>query len=263
MNAQGLERRDAALTIAADDAELIRTAMRFSRQLAGGVTHDLNSTLQCVGDALFAIREDTRALVDAESADVAGLSAALEASLALADEAFDRLGVIARVVPELIPQVTEGARPVNLMRELQDIAALTRPLWKNRIDLSVEIASSSEPFACVWWVVGVAATRMVMAAAELSPRVPTGAPMPRTVLSGLQRGTNAEICVRVSRLSSGSMRTIDAMQSDAPDADATLTLCAKRLGAEFERSDIEPGVSETVFRFPIQCDTALSQSPFA
>jgi len=38
----------------AEHAALLRAAMQTGRTLAGGVTHDLNSALQILGDSLYA-----------------------------------------------------------------------------------------------------------------------------------------------------------------------------------------------------------------
>ena len=261
-----IERHARAISDSATTAELLLAAVRIGRQLAGAVTHDLNSALQCVGDAVFAIREDTRGVADPQSEGAGVSPESVDASLALADDAFERLIAIARMVPELVPLVPHASdepTTVDVSRELRDIAALTRSVWKNRIELSVDFSSDDEPFACIWWVARVAATRMVMLAAESEPKVGSGAPRPTVVLSSSQQAANVELRVRVSRPSSDAALSMAANEPITfTISDATLTLCAERLGGELERSQVQPGVMETVFRFPIQRDATPFESPF-
>src|SRR3954469_18032947 len=94
--------REICAAAKAEHAALLRAAMQTGRTLAGGVTHDLNSALQILGDSLYAIRDDTQTLIGGAPLASGEAQASLTASLKLADDAFDRLSAITRVVPDLV-----------------------------------------------------------------------------------------------------------------------------------------------------------------
>ena len=157
----------------AEHAALLRAAMQTERTLVGGVTHDLNSALQILGDSLYAIKDDTQALLRAAPQASDETTASLSSSLALADDAFGRITAITRVVPGLVVTPNDDTGPVNVEAELCAIVALTRHHWKHRLNVLVDIPTPFAPFWCKWWIVRLAAMRLVMLAAESQQRAPS------------------------------------------------------------------------------------------
>src|SRR5436305_10134527 len=84
-----------------EHAALLRAAMQTGGAVASGVTHDLNSALQILGDSLYAIRDDTQTLIQEDKGASSEARASVDASLKLADDALARLSGIAKVVSNL------------------------------------------------------------------------------------------------------------------------------------------------------------------
>jgi hypothetical protein len=233
-----------------DDIALLEAAMGSGRGIAGGITHDLNSALQCLGDALFAIRDDAQIALEngTTGADVA--MASLAPSLSLADEAFSRISSLALVIPNLVPRVGEETGPIKLEAELQGLVALTRHHWRNRIHILIEIEPEIRPFWCAWWIVRLATVRLLLAAIE-SQRAAAGhvgrEDLPRVRIVATQHENMVSLRVF------GDGRPIDPSRpaTTGDELDAILLLCARRLGGDVRTITNDAGAVETVFRFPV------------
>ena len=239
-----------------DDLALLQAAMGSGRQIAGGITHDLNSALQCLGDALFAIREDIQTAMDrgAESGDLS--MATLGPSLRVADDAFHRLANTALTIPTLIPRLVEETGPISLGAELVGLVALTSHRWRNRVQVLVEVDPTVSPFWCTWWVARLAALRLLLNGIEAlrGRTVPSGQETPCLRLVGSQQAEIVELRLCVERNG--------AVVSDLEDLDPTLVVCAKRLGGDVGTIANAAGGIETVFRFPVH-RTPSTGSPLA
>src|SRR5436305_15005753 len=102
-----------------EHAALLRAAMQTGGAVARGVTHDLNSALQILGDSLYAIRDDTQTLIGHATADTHEARANIAASLKLADDAFTRISAITQVVPNIAITPTDDVGPILIEAELR------------------------------------------------------------------------------------------------------------------------------------------------
>ena len=234
--------RDMHAATKAEHAALLRAAMQTGQTLAGGVTHDLNSALQILGDSLFAIKDDTKTLI--RSKRVSGeAQKSLASSLELADEAFDRIKAITRVVPNLVVGSGDETGPIHVEAELKAIVALTRHHWNNRLDVVVDVAPSIPQFWCKWWIARLAAMRMVMLAADSKAYAPRNAVPPTLTVGGLMDGEHFELSVTVEP---------SAVESIVSSADSVMTLCAKNLGGEITSGVAPSGASFVSLRFGVR-----------
>jgi len=237
------DREMSAASKAEHDA-LLNAAMQTGRTLAGGITHDLNSALQILGDSLYSIKDDTKTLIRAARAS-GETQKNLASSLELADEAFDRIKAITRVVPTLVGSGEETG-PILVEAELRAIVALTRHHWKNRLNVVVDVPSPVPHFWCKWWVARLAAMRMVMLAAESQTPAPRNANpdvLPVLTISGVM---DAE-CFALSVYLETS-----AGEAIASPTDSVMTLCAESLHGEIGMSVTPAGGSSLSLRYPVR-----------
>ena len=238
----------------AEHAALLRAAMQTGRTLAGGVTHDLNSALQILGDSLYAIKDDTKTLI--RSARPSGESQKnLASSLELADEAFDRIKEITRVVPNLIVGSGDEIGPILVEAELRAIAALTRHHWKNRLNVVVDVQDEIPRFWCKWWVARLAAMRLVMLAGELRAQESHDTSpddLPTFTISGHVDGDRFALSV--------SLESSDGESTLSPN-DSVLTLCAKSLGGEIHSASTAAAGSISL-RYPVRLERTLNETRY-
>jgi len=242
---------------AQDDSALLRDAMGSSRSLAGGITHDLNSALQALGDALFAVRDDTQNAVDGNAASELSM-ATFAPSLGLADDAFHRLCSLALAVPHVVPSVAEENGPIKLGMKIPMLVSLIRHQWRNRVQILVEIDSSVGSFWCTWWVARLAILRLLMTSIEAARTFREGADadeLPRLRITATQMEQTLEI-----RAIGGSAAGTNGV-AEHGDRDATLVLCAKRLEGNVRTETNAAGVTETVLRFPVLAAPAAGSAP--
>jgi hypothetical protein len=247
------DRKTSAAGKAEHDA-LLRAAVQTGRTLAGGVTHDLNSALQILGDSLYAIRDDTQTLMRESPRTSGDATASLAASLKLADDAFDRISAITRVVPNLVVASGDDSGPILVEAELRAVVALTRHHWKNRLAVSVEIPTPIPQFRCRWWIARLAAMRMVMLAAESHQRSPNNfnaERLPVLRLSGVVDGDRFALQMILER--SGD-------QSEITTTDSVVELCAKCLSGEVITAATSSGASLTTLQYPVRLSAAPSES---
>jgi hypothetical protein len=242
---------EANVSTKAEHATLLRAAMQTGKTLAGGVTHDLNSALQILGDSLYAIKDDTRTLI--RSAGASGEDQRnIASSLELADEAFDRIKAITRVVPNLIVGSGDEVGPIHVEAELRAIAALTHHHWKNRLSVVVDVSAPIPPFWCRWWIARLAAMRLVMLAGESQPFASAkrnAEPLPTLTITGAMEGPwfALGMCIEPS--------TGDFI---LPPTDSVMTLCANSLGGEIQSVGIATGGAFVSLRYPVR----LAPTPF-
>jgi len=230
----------------AEHAALLRAALQTGRTVAGGVTHDLNSALQILGDSLYAIRDDTQTLTQGARTVQSDAQASLAASLKLADDAFDRISAITRIVPDLAVPAPDDSGPILVEAELRAIVALTRHHWKNRLNVIVDVPLAVPQFWCRWWMVRFAAVRMVMLAAETRQRAPSNLSADR--LPALR------ISTRLDDDRFDLQMVLDVAESgpSMPPADSVLALCARCLGGEITSASTPAGGSRISLQFPVR-----------
>jgi hypothetical protein len=231
-----------------DDSALLRDAMGSSRSLAGGITHDLNSALQALGDALFAVRDDAQTALDDTAAGERSM-ATFAPSLGLADDAFHRLCSLALAVPHLVPSVAEENGPIKLDMKIPMLVSLIRHQWRNRVQILVEIDSSVGSFWCTWWVARLAILRLLMTSIEAARTGRDGADLaelPRLRITATQTEQTLEI-----RAIGGAGAAHNDRVAEPNDLDATLVLCVKRLKGDVRTETNAAGIMETVLRFPV------------
>jgi hypothetical protein len=229
----------------AEHAALLRAAMQAGKTVAGGVTHDLNSALQILGDSLYAIRDDTQTLIGAAPRVSGEARTSLIASLRLADDAFERLSAITEVVPNLAMVPPDDAGPIFVEAELLAIVALTRHHWKNRLNVVVDIPTPVPQFWCRWWIVRLAAMRMVMLAADTKQRAPSNfnaERLPMLRITGLLNDGRFELQMVVDHA---------AGEAGITSSDSVLTLCAKCLSGSITATPT-PGGSRTSLQYPVR-----------
>jgi hypothetical protein len=236
---------------AAEYAALLHAAMFSGRQLAGGVTHDLNSTLQCLGDALYAIREDIHVVQHGSPSNVVAHESLAE-SLQLADDAFRKMTDASRLMAGLVPRVADEDGPIHLGREIPGLVSLTWHHWRHRLEIETHVAADVVPFWCPWWVARLGVVRLVLIAIE-SQRTTSGSfsraePRPFRLVASMR---NEWVEIRASF--SADVETLEraATPDGAGSIDPVLTLCAKRLGGGVTMLVTPTGI-ETVFRFPVR-----------
>jgi len=237
----------------AEHAALLRAAMQTGRTLVGGVTHDLNSALQILGDSLYAIKDDTQALLRAAPSVSDETTESLSSSLALADDAFSRITAITRVVPGLVVTPNDESGPINVEAELCAVVALTRHHWKHRLNVLIDMPTPFAPFWCKWWIVRLAAMRMVMLASESQQRAPSkynADRLPTLRITGVLDTDSFELrmCLEQAPLDSTTMA-----------ADSVLTLCAKCLNGSIEIVAAH-GSSLTSIRYPVRLTSAPTEA---
>lgn len=126
------------------------------------------------------------------------------------------------------PSVTAHSGPILVEAELRAIVALTHNHWKNRLDVSVEVPDVMPQFWCRWWIVRLAAMRMVMLAAESQPEAPSTVAanhLPSLRVIGKLDGARFELHMHLDR---------PAGRSTHAPVDSILALCAKSLDGEIE-----------------------------
>jgi len=236
--------RDINAATKAEHAALLRAAMQTGRTLAGGVTHDLNSALQILGDSLYAIKDDTRTLI--RSANASGQEQRnISSSLELADEAFDRIKAITRVVPNLVVGSGDETGPIQVEAEFRAIAALTHHHWRNRLNVVVDVSTPMPEFWCKWWIARLAAMRLVMLAAESQSFAPGKSDvkrLPTLTITGAIDGPWFELGVSVE---------LPPNDFVVPPADSVMTLCANSLGGEIQ-SVVTSAGSFVALRYPVR-----------
>lgn len=240
---------------------LLQAAMRAGRQVAGGVAHDLNSALQCLGDALFVLREDLQRLgVDSPAAESA--VQALTATLGHADSAFERLRDTTRIVPHLIPGLADETGPVDLGTELRAVVATTRHHWKGRLEISVEAQAIDAPFWCTWWIARLAMQRMLLLAvdAQQSTPSPTRLRPMRLRLIGTRAGDEVEVRA-VLDVAPPDEPADDVVTPNAGvGLDSVLCLCATHLRGEVTAEFATP--FDVAFRFPVRSGPTINRVGF-
>jgi hypothetical protein len=239
-----------------EHAALLRAAMQTGRTLAGGVTHDLNSALQILGDSLYSIKDDTRTLIRAAQA-TGEAQKNLASSLELADEAFDRIRTITRVVPNLVVGSAEDAGPILVEAELRAIVALTRHHWRNRLNVVVDVPPPIPQFWCKWWIARLAAMRMMMLAGESQTCAPSNANrelLPTLMITGAMNADWFELGVSVER---------SAGEPIVSPTDSVMTLCAKSLGGEIDWSVTPSGGSFVSLCYPVRLVPTPSVARYA
>lgn len=242
-----------------DDSALLRDAMGSSRSLAGGITHDLNSALQALGDALFAVRDDTQNALDNDAGSELSM-AMLAPSLGLADDAFHRLCSLALAVPHLVPSVAEESGPIKLGTEMPMLVSLIRHHWRNRVQVFVEIDSNVGPFWCTWWVARLAILRLLMTSIEAARAFGGNAEreeLPRLRIIATRQEQTLEVRAIGNAKAGDENRT--TVRHD--DLDPTLVLCAERLAGSVRTITNDAGIVETVLRFPILAMPAMDSAP--
>jgi hypothetical protein len=242
-----------------DDSALLRDAMGSSRSLAGGITHDLNSALQALGDALFAVRDDAQIALDGDAASELSM-ATFAPSLGLADDAFHRLCSLALAVPHLVPSVAEENGPIKLGMKIPMLVSLIRHHWRNRVQIHVEIDPGVGTFWCTWWVARLAILRLLMTSIEASRTSREGAEqeeLPRLRITAMR----TEQTLEVRAIGGVSPPDDSPIVARRDHLDPTLLLCAERLGGEVRMETNASGIMETVLRFPILAEPAAGGAP--
>lgn len=235
-----------------EDVALLHAAMHSGREIAGAITHDLNSALQCLGDALFAIREDLQCAADNRPNGTGMPIGALASSLRLADDSLQRLTEVTRTIPSLVPQLAEETGPISLGTELLSLVALTWHHWRNRVHVLVEVEPSTGSFWCNWWVARLAALRMLLDAIDAQPARAgeySRRELPRIRVVAAMKGEDVELRVSSEPFNERAGETGPAAGRNEPDP--VLMLCARRLGG-IVRMTNDLGCAETAIRFPVR-----------
>ncbi len=237
----GLAQGDANIDLA-----LLQAVVWMERRLVGGVTHDLNSALQCLGDALSSIRQDVMQVMnDAGSARRIG-SGELATSLRLANEAYERLSSVSVAVPNLAARVADETGPINLSLELLNIVALTSHEWRGRVQVVVDAEPNTAPFWCRWWVARLAILRLFIATID-AHRDARGDELARLHLAGTRREDVVEIRIWIE----GGKGARELRERAGQAEDAVLSLCVQRLEGTLVTAAGADGGRETIIRFPI------------
>jgi hypothetical protein len=143
------------------------------------------------------------------------------------------------------PSVADHSGPILVEAELRAVVALTHNQWKNRLDVSVEVPDVMPQFWCRWWIVRLAAMRMVMLAAESEREAPSTATangLPSLHIIGKLDGARFELQMR-----------LEGRPDRAPTAtvDSVLGLCAKSLDGAIETIDAGAGTVITSLSCPV------------
>ncbi|HEY4129277.1 MAG TPA: hypothetical protein VGM50_01570 [Gemmatimonadaceae bacterium] len=228
------------------DFALLQAVAWMERRIVGGVAHDLNSALQCLGDSLSSIRQDVMQVMNDPAAVRRVASGELATSMRLANEAFDRLNAVAVAVPNLAARVADETGPINLGLELLNIVALTAHEWRGRAQVVVDAEPNTAPFWCRWWVARLAILRLLLATIDAhgDARGDESAPLH---LAGTRRDDIVEIRVWVDGTSGAREFRERAGHSD----DAVLGLCIQRLEGSLVTGIGANGARETIVRFPV------------
>jgi signal transduction histidine kinase len=242
----------------AAEVALLQATIQSSRQISCGLTHDLNAALDALSDALFAIRDDAERGVAARERSepheaAPEESSDLATSLRLADEAYERLAHVARVLPGLVLPTSDQVGPVNLTAELLDLVGLTWHYWHDHVDVVVEIDPAVEPFWCAWWIVRHVALRLLVSAiATQRARAEDTrcAVASRVRLVGTQQ--DAEIVLRVVCEPPAMEELVVSRLTVEPELDPLLVACATRLGGTLTAESTPGGRSQSTLRFPVQ-----------
>jgi nitrogen-specific signal transduction histidine kinase len=134
-----------------------------TRRVAAGLTHELNSALQCLGDALFTLDEAQAEIVSTRIGDI-------RESLRIAEDACSRLTEVAQSVAELVPPISHQERTVSLAGELRRVGELTRHFWKNTFNLVVSVEPGLGPIRCDWWAIRQVIVRLILDACDTASR---------------------------------------------------------------------------------------------
>jgi nitrogen-specific signal transduction histidine kinase len=120
----------------ADDRALHVQLLQSSRQMARGLSHDVNSALQILSHAVFVLDGSlagVRASCPAELADeVCEAAERMEA-------AFSRLKDLSRTLAELVPPLSADGGPVTLQIEIPLVVALTKHEWRQHAEISLYV----------------------------------------------------------------------------------------------------------------------------
>jgi hypothetical protein len=229
------------------EALLVESA-RATRTLVASLTHSLNSSLQVLGDALFAVREDTQAILDASDRSARPSGTLVHESLRLANDAADRLAAIGFTLPSLVVDPAVNCGPISLHAELTGLVALTWHHWHRRAAVLVEVDSAATPFHCEWWIVRLAMQHLLLWATAPNARQENSArPVSRTVrIHAAMRGDSVEIYVRLAA------EPDDAFVAPkfAPTIRSVVDGCAAALSGSFSATERDDGVAETLLCFP-------------
>jgi hypothetical protein len=253
-----MHRSDAGTSLdAAAEVALLQATIQSSRQIGRGLTHDLTAALQTLSEALFDIRDDAERLTEAHGLRDGGSDPTgdLATSLRRADEAYDRLAHVARVLPGLVLQPIDRANPIDLTAELLDLVGLTWHYWHDQVDVLVEVDPKVELFWCPWWIVRHVVLRLLVSAIA-AQRARAGdakrATTSRVRLVGARRG--GEIVLRVV----SEATPFDGAASHLaiePAPDPMLVSCAERLDGTLAVESIAGGGSQTTLCFPVHVMT--------
>jgi hypothetical protein len=228
------------------DLALLQAVAWMERRIVGGVTHDLNSALQCLGDALSAIREDVRQVVTDPTAIRRVATGDLATSMRLASEAYDRLSSVAVAVPNLAARVADETGPISLGIELLNLVALTSHEWRGRVQVVVDAEPNTPPFWSRWWVARLAILRAMISTID-AHRDARGDELAHLHLAGARREDFIEIRLWIDSVK-GSR---ELRERAAPGEDAVLSLCMQRLRGTLAAGVGPNGVRETIIRFPV------------
>jgi hypothetical protein len=149
-----------------DREALLIDDSRVSRALVGGLAHDFNSALQSLIDALFAVRDDARILLDKVGARPEQ-SADLASSLDLVGDAERRLMQIAEILPNVVADHAPKAGPIDLAAELRTLIELPWHGWRRRVQIVAEIDRGVAPFTCEWWIARLGIHQQLMLATSV------------------------------------------------------------------------------------------------
>jgi hypothetical protein len=219
-------RLDAETSAAAIDGTLMLETLRLGRDLSLGLAHDVNSALQCLGDSLFAIREDVGPLLDDSASARGDARHGVPISLRMAADVSDRLLEVGVALAELLPRISSIPERIDLRRELPSLVALTAPKWRKRVAVELDIPVGNTEVTCVWWVLRLGALRLLLALIDASGELggDTGIVVRLAVAIGV-----ADVEIVGSLIASGASAVCAAR-----DPDPVLAACMARLGAVME-----------------------------
>jgi hypothetical protein len=233
-----------------EDISILYALMSSGRVTLAGVTHEINSALQCLGDSLWAIRDDIAAAHSGASEGAVGRCRDIEETLTVAESALARLGTTTKRLPDLIPNPLAHSDAVDVRAELESIAALAHHQWKHYCTVSVE--SNAVVMCDDWWVARVAAAQMLAIAIgwergdTLSPRAPG---LGHIRMYASHKGAAAELRVVLERRVGHCLMQPPVVPIRS--LDATLADCAARLGGEARIRASAAAQVDIVLRFPV------------
>jgi hypothetical protein len=233
------------------DSGLLAAVVRRARYASAGITHDLNSALQCLGDALFAIRQDAFQLVDEHSAGAPAVAAELASSLRLAEDAYDRINSAARAVPHLLPRL-ERLRNVSVGAELLDLVSLVQHDWRHRFNVRVLIDPPVGAITCDWWI----ARHVVLGllAHLIERNTPSATRVPRG-LAIIVSAADGILEIRMTIDTPEGVSSVTAFGEITDSAD--LASCARQLDAEIGEAIDAQGNQFLFLRLPASPPVAL------